>query len=193
MNIYDQIRSFAMRHQLLNASIVDVEQQHRVSIVERPTPSGEGESEYYLQFDQLIRDEAAAMSLHYEVFYCLEKSIRKLVEDKMSAEIGVGWWDSNVPQTVREAVEKNKQRELDSAMTPRSSANIDYTTFGELGEIVRNNWNVFADTFNSRRGFDRVMASLNMLRGPIAHCSPLADDEVDRLKLTLRDWFRLME
>lgn len=37
------------------------------------------------------------------------------------------------------------------------------------------------------------MNSLNLLRGPIAHCSPLAEDEVVRLKLTLKDWFRLME
>jgi hypothetical protein len=27
----------------------------------------------------------------------------------------------------------------------------------------------------------------------VAHCSPLAEDEVLRLKLSVRDWFRLME
>jgi len=37
------------------------------------------------------------------------------------------------------------------------------------------------------------MANLNTLRGPIAHCSPLAPDEVLRLQLTVRDWFRLQE
>jgi len=38
-----------------------------------------------------------------------------------------------------------------------------------------------------------VMGSLNTLRGPIAHCSPLAEDEALRLRLAVRDWFRLME
>ena len=37
------------------------------------------------------------------------------------------------------------------------------------------------------------MTSLNQLRGPIAHCSPLAEDEVVRLELTVKDWSRLME
>jgi Family of unknown function (DUF5343) len=37
------------------------------------------------------------------------------------------------------------------------------------------------------------MTSLNVLRGPIAHCCPLAEDEVARLRLALKDWFRLME
>ncbi len=37
------------------------------------------------------------------------------------------------------------------------------------------------------------MTSLNMLRAPIAHCCPLAEDEIVRLRLTVKDWFRLME
>ena len=37
------------------------------------------------------------------------------------------------------------------------------------------------------------MTNLNQLRGPIAHCSPFAEDEVVRLELTVKDWFRLME
>ena len=85
------------------------------------------------------------------------------------------------------------QRELDSGVTPRSTQEIDYTTFGELGEIVRSNWSTFLGTFNSKKAFSKVMTNLNTLRGPIAHCSPLAEDEVVRLRLSLRDWFRLME
>jgi len=37
------------------------------------------------------------------------------------------------------------------------------------------------------------MANLNTLRGPIAHCTLLAEDEVVRLRLSVRDWFRQME
>jgi hypothetical protein len=85
------------------------------------------------------------------------------------------------------------QRELDSGVTVRSDDAIDYTTFGELSQIINSNWSVFEDTFNSRRAVEKVMANLNLLRGPIAHCSPLAADEVLRLQLSLRDWFRLME
>ena len=103
------------------------------------------------------------------------------------------WWATAVPQTVRENVRVNMQRERDSAVTQRSEREIDYTTFGELGDIVRQNWQTFSDTFNTEKAFTRVMNNLNVLRGPIAHCSPLAPDEVVRLKLTVRDWFRLME
>jgi len=133
------------------------------------------------------------MAKHYELFYCLEKSIRSLVTEKMATQYGAAWWEQAVPQTIKENAAANMQRELDAGFTPRSTEEIDYITFGELGDIVRNNWDVFGDTFNSQKAFTKVMANLNTLRGPIAHCSPLAADEVVRLQLTVRDWFRLME
>lgn len=81
----------------------------------------------------------------------------------------------------------------DTGVTPRSQDPLDYTTFGELAEIIKSNWGVFGGIFSSVKAVERVMASLNTLRGPIAHCSLLAEDEVLRLQLGLRDWFRLME
>ena len=70
---------------------------------------------------------------------------------------------------------------------------LDYTTFGELSVVIIFNWDIFGGLFNSKKAVEKVMASLNALRNPIAHCSPLAEDEQLRLQLTVRDWFRLME
>ncbi len=84
------------------------------------------------------------------------------------------------------------QKEADAAVTVRSPDAIDYTTFGELGEIIKSNWDLFGGIFNSQRAVERVMANLNTLRAPIAHCSRLAEDEILRLQLSMRDWFRQM-
>lgn len=69
---------------------------------------------------------------------------------------------------------------------------IEYITFGELGEIMKANWKYFGGTLN-QRGMENVLARLNTLRGPIMHCGTLAEDEVLRLKLSVRDWFKLFE
>jgi len=148
---------------------------------------------YYRMFSPEVRDEAFRMRAHYELFYCLEKSIRDLVSEKLNSKYGTAWWDDAVPEAVKENVNRNIQREEDAGVTRRSINRLDYTNFGELGDIVRNNWEVFDSTFNNAKAFSKVMSNLNMLRAPIAHCCPLADDEVVRLKLTLKDWFRLME
>lgn len=149
---------------------------------------------YYPQIDRAVRQEAAAMSQHYEVFYSLEKTIRSLVNDTIQAADGDDWWNgTRVPSRVKQDADGRLQKEIDSAVTVRSTSPLDFTTFGELGEIIKSNWDLFGSIFSSPKAVERVMANLNTLRGPIAHCSPLAEDEVVRLRLSVRDWFRLME
>jgi len=140
-----------------------------------------------------LRTEAAQMAAHYAIFYCLENSIRELVVKRLQEVHGDQWWNTSVPEVVRVNAEKNQKKELATGITPRSDELIDYSNFGELGEIIKSNWNIFGDMFRDIRGLERVLGSLNTLRAPIAHCKSLAEDEVVRLHLSLRDWFRQME
>lgn len=145
------------------------------------------------QFDLANRRNAAHMSRYYEIFYLLENDIRRLIVDTMEAAHGHNWWDSHVPAGVLEEVRKNGEREAQAAVSVRSEDDIDYTTFGQLGDIIRANWSDFAGMLSNQSAVSRVMSALNMLRGTIAHCGLLAEDEVDRLKLAIRDWFRVLE
>lgn len=191
----ERIKLFAMSAQMLERDLDSLEESRRLDLRRSPkgTDSSDRDEEYYPQFRGALRIEASEMAQHYEIFYCLERSIRELIRDTLSAEKGATWWDTAVPEKVRENVRNNISREEDAGFTRRSEEPIDYTTFGELGEIVRTNWVSFADTFNSEKAFSKVMSSLNLLRGPIAHCCALAEDEVQRLQLALKDWYRLME
>ena len=133
------------------------------------------------------------MSRNYAIFYCLENSIREIIVQRLEEQHGSNWWDTAVPDSVRNNAEKNRKRELSSGVTPRSTELIDFTNFGELGEIIKTNWSIFGDMFRDVRAVERVLGTLNTLRAPIAHCKALAEDEELRLHLGLRDWFRQME
>ncbi|WP_426507270.1 Swt1 family HEPN domain-containing protein [Serratia proteamaculans] len=190
----DKIKVFAFSNKIAERDLDRIEQCLKLDLGRDFFTNDDIDEDYYPQFNHLVRVEAKEMAAHYEIFYCLEVSIRGLIKDKLYSELGNDWWGGdNIPEHIKKNVRDNMQREVDSAFTPRSDDELDYTTFGELGEIVRKNWKHFADLFNSEKAFNRVMNSLNLLRGPIAHCSPLAEDEIVRLKLTLKDWFRLME
>ena len=189
----DRLKLFAFSHLLIERELDRIEESFKIDLGRGSDNTEDRDDLYYPQFSEAVRIEASEMAAHYELFYALEKSIRTLVSEKLESEHGAAWWTNVVPQTVKDNVKKNIQRELESGVTQRSSKEIDYTTFGELGEIVRANWQAFSDTFNNEKAFTKIMSSLNLLRGPIAHCSPLAADEVVRLRLTLKDWFRLME
>lgn len=192
--IASRVKLAAMNVQLLHAALDRIEGEHGIDLGRSTDTNAEKAEEYYPQFDEIIRGEAREMAEHYEIFYCLERSIRISIAETMEAADGTGWWDKGrVPPAIRDEVARRIQRDVDSAVTLRSTDPIDFTTFGELSELIKTNWDLFGALFNSRRAVEKVMANLNVLRGPIAHCSPLAPDEVLRLQLSLRDWFRLME
>ena len=143
-------------------------------------------------FNPKFKAEAAAMSKQYELFYCLERSIRSMIVESMLEKYGIHWWEHKVRSEIKENVETNIMREADTGYTRRSEDKIDYTTFGELRQIVKFNWNAFSDKFRSLNAFNSIMITLNTLRVPIAHCTPFAEDEIIRLELTVKDWFRLI-
>ncbi len=98
-----------------------------------------------------------------------------------------------VPEDVRREAEKLQKRDAETGFTRRSDDPLDFLTFGQLSEVIKANWHVFGAVFTNVRAVEKVMSNLNTLRGPIAHCSPLAEDERLRLRLAVADWFRLGE
>lgn len=192
---YDTIKAFGMTNQMLSEDLDRISTSYDINLGHAPSSAANVDTVYYPQFDALIRSEANEMARHYEIFYSLEKSIRAMVSEAIeSVEKSEDWWESaRVPTGIKTEVTGRIQKELDAGVTRRSLDELDYTTFGELGVIISSNWDVFGSIFNSKKAVEKVMASLNALRNPIAHCCPLAEDEQLRLQLTVRDWFRLME
>lgn len=188
----DRLRLFALNNLAIEAAVQRVEREQDLDLGHRPPIEGGLDETYYPQFDEKIRSEAAEMAAHYRVFYCLENSIRSLIAAVLSEKHGDGWWGEVVPESVKMHVAGTQKKEAESGIAIRSQEPIDYTTFGELGEIIKSNWSEFADIFQNIKALEKVIATLNVLRGPIAHCKPLAEDEVVRLHLSVRDWFRSM-
>jgi hypothetical protein len=188
------IKLFAISNQLIENDLDRIEAEYAIDLNRGHDRSIEKDQDYYPQLDRAVRQEAAGMSKHYEVFYSLEKSIRSLIAETLETAEPAGWWKSGrVSQKIRDDAEARIAREVDTGFTPRSVEPLDFTNFGELGEIIKANRDVFGSMFPSQKAVERVLANLNTLRGPIAHCSPLAEDEIVRLRLSVRDWFRLME
>jgi len=187
-----RIKLFALANSLAENELDKIESELDLNLGRIEKKEVQAKS-YYLQFNSDYRKEARMMAQHYEVFYCLEKSIRSLVVELMFEKYGESWWDK-VKEEIRKSVDLNIKREEESGFTIRSEEKIDYTTFGELSQIVIGNWEAFENLFKrGQRSFQKIMTNLNQLRGPIAHCCPLAEDEIVRLELTVKDWFRIME
>ena len=186
------VKLFGVTNQFAELDLKRIEEKYKIDLG-RNKKVVRKDNVYYPQFDLEVRNEASQMAKNYELFYCLEKTIRKMISDKMISSGVEDWWNIKVPQVIKDEVKKRKKDESNAGVTIRSDDEIDYTTFGELTVIIKSNADIFGDIFTNPNGIDRVMSNLNTLRGPIAHCSKLAEDEEVRLQLSVRDWYRLME
>lgn len=194
-SVLSTVKSFGMTNQMITADLSLISSSFGVDLGHLPSQSSKTEEAYYLQFPARIRLEAGRMAKHYELFYCLEQSIRELVDQTLTEAKKVeNWWATEcVPIHIRTEVNGRIKAEVDAGVTRRSDNELDFTTFGELSVIITSNWDVFGGTLSSKKAVEKVMASLSSLRNPIAHCCLLAEDEELRLTIALRDWFRLME
>lgn len=188
------VRAFGMSGLQIVSDLQQIEEDHGVdlSVVEKSV-KGKKVSEYE-QFESELRQQAARMSEFYEVFYCLENSIRKLVKGIMIDAEGADWWNSQRvdENKIRNPAKGRHKKEVDSGITPRSEELIDYTTFGELSQLITDNWDLFDTVFSSKTAVSNITNQLNLLRGPIAHCNPTDELEQERLNLAVRSWFKLM-
>lgn len=187
------VRAFGMSGFQILSELDALDKQYDLELGHQKTAERKRQLEGYDQFEKDVRSEASMMSEYFEIFYCLENSIRKLITDTLVDDEGISWWNSaRIPEQIRRDVENRRNREIDSGVTPRSDFEIDFTTFGELSTIISRNWDLFEPILNTQRGVERILAQLNLLRGPIAHCCPISDDEKSRLELAVSDWFRLL-
>lgn len=188
----NRLRLFALNNLTIEAAVQRVEERLDIDLGHRPQDKAELDETYYPQFDERIRREAASMSASYRVFYCLENSIRLLIADIMQEKYGESWWNDKIADSIKSYVVATQKKERESGVSVRSQDPLDFTTFGQLGDIIKGNWVDFSDVFGDSKALDKVLATLNVLRGAIAHCKPLAEDEILRLHLSVRSWFRGM-
>ncbi len=186
------LRAFGVSGVQAVSEVEEVEETFDVEVLPRKRSEKKRKLAGYDQFEAEVRHQSSEMSQYYEIFYCLEVSIRQLVENTLSESEGAMWWNSErVPEGFRTEVSNLKKKDEDSGITPRSENALDYLTFGQLGQLITSNFDLFGASLSSKSAVSRIMNQLNMLRNPIAHCCPLAEDEKERLELTVRDWFRL--
>lgn len=184
------VRLFGMHNLMLETSLIKLEESG-IDIGHRNVVTEENDVIDLQKFDIETRNEATAMSEFYKLYYCLENTIRKLVRERLEELHGENWWAAKVPETIKIEVKKKQKEERDSTMTFRSDDPLDYTNFGELIDIINSNWADFADTLRSPKAVQHTLSGFNRIRNVIAHSCKLSEDEILRLKLAVRDWFRI--
>jgi hypothetical protein len=142
-------------------------------------------------FSPIITYNGNKMSSVYVIFFCLENSVRDLISERLLERKGIEWWTLCVPKKIKDDVEKLKAKEEKNKYhTQRSSSMIGYTMFGNLSQIIINNWEEFSDIFPDQAWINSRFNDLEMSRNIIMHTGILPEIEIDRIESIVRDWFR---
>lgn len=147
----------------------------------------------FAEFSPQIQDGAEKMSRLYIAFFCFENSARELVSQKLRDAHSASWWDSRVPPNIKNKVDnRKKEEERNKWHRPRSRDPINYTDFGDMPGIILNNWTDFTDLFDSQEWVKTRFSDMEKSRNVIAHNNVLEDTEIDRIRLYLQDWGRIV-
>ena len=142
-------------------------------------------------FSPRIVHDATKMASIYVGFFCLENAVRELISERLLERQGIDWWEQCVPAKIRSSVAKLREKEEKNRYHSQRSANaIGYTMFGNLAQVIINNWEEFSDLFPDQAWVTSRFNDLEMSRNIIMHTGVLPQIEIERLESIVRDWIR---
>ena len=128
----------------------------------------------------------------YELLYCLENSIRELVESTLREAYGRDrWWEYGVELAIRKSAEK-RQADDEKARWhgPRGDSLLSYVDFPQYADIIVNQWQFFEPLLGDQSWVNYYFAELNRTRRALAHTGRLTSADVERMEVRVRDWLR---
>lgn len=129
----------------------------------------------------------------YRLFFVFENYLRELVVEVLTkAATGSNWWDL-VPLDVKNDVERLEATEETKAwMALGSRDKSALMTYPQLLRVVDHCWDKgFSDLLRDKALITEGRL-ITHLRNTVAHMTDIPEEELDRIKQIMRDWFRVM-
>lgn len=134
---------------------------------------------------------ATEASLAYKLFFVFEEYLRELIVEVLSKDGGT-WWDK-VPSDVQQEISKLEEtEEVKGWMALGSRDKSALMTLPQLLKVIEHNWKQNFDDLIRDRGLIHEARLLVHLRNTICHMSTVSAEELERVRQTMRDWFRIV-
>jgi hypothetical protein len=128
----------------------------------------------------------------YRLFFVFENYFRDFVVDVLSKNATTPWWD-RVPKDVQDEVAKLEEtEELKSWMSLGSRDKSALLTFPQLLKIIDHAWKPAFEDVVRDKALIHEARLLAHLRNTICHMTDVPEEERNRIKQTMKDWFRVV-
>ncbi|MDQ2664692.1 MAG: Swt1 family HEPN domain-containing protein [Gemmatimonadota bacterium] len=128
----------------------------------------------------------------YKLFFVFENYLRAFVIQFLSKDPTANWWDK-VPKDVQDEVTKLEQtEEAKTWMALGSRDKGSLMTYPQLLRVMEHNWKDSFDDVVRDRSLIQEARTIGHLRNTICHMTAISDEEDERIRQTIRDWFRMV-
>lgn len=142
-------------------------------------------------FDEAHVAAATTMAAVYVAIAAFENSVRQLVTSVLREAVGDNWWESAVSSAIQKSCKSRQDEEEKHRFhTQRGDRPINYTDFRNLANIIRANWDHFADFLPSAEWASAIFDGIERSRNVIMHSGTLDPEDVARVGTNLRDWVK---
>lgn len=115
-------------------------------LAEPPAPGSPGGRTVLDEFSIEARTKAMRMGRTYELLFCLENSMRELIERTLKEVEDLNEWTDGIkPDILANARNREEQDEAARWHGPRGESILSYLDFPDLGAITLHRWDDFAD------------------------------------------------
>jgi hypothetical protein len=128
----------------------------------------------------------------YKLFFFFENYLRELVKAVLAEKYLAEWWDKVEPNVKKDVVELQEKEETKQWMALEPRDQLALVTYPQLLAIMEFSWK---DVFEPVVGDKQLISEarrVGHLRNAICHMTDIPDEEVNRVKQLLRDWFRVV-
>lgn len=141
--------------------------------------------------DELHVSDAKSMAAVYVAIAAFENSVRQLVTAVLREAVGDDWWDNSVSASIQKSCKaRQDEEEKHRFHTQRGDSPITYTDFKNLSNIIRANWDRFADFLPSAEWASAIFDAIERSRNVIMHSGRLDAEDIARIGVNLRDWVK---
>jgi hypothetical protein len=145
------------------------------------------EQDLYAAVPGSIREGSIQMQRWYRMLFVFENVLRDFLTTRFTEIKGDDWFEACATNPMKTKVKERKEREEKSQWhVGRNQQPLYYLDFGDLGNLIKNNWDVFKDFFDQTWILSRIDEA-EKTRNVIAHTNILSSEEGQRLELYLRD------
>jgi hypothetical protein len=128
----------------------------------------------------------------YKLFFVFENYLREFVLALLTEKYKSEWWEKIDPGVRNQVAELKEKEETKQWMALETRDQLALVTYPQLLVVMEFSWtDIFEPVVRDKQLISEARR-IGHLRNAICHMTDIPDEEVERVKQLLRDWFRVV-